>query len=115
MKSVLVVFLGGGLGSVIRYGTSYLVMNYTNRIWIGTFLVNVLGSILFIISHRINYELSTEQNYLIRIGFLGGLTTFSSLSFQTLQLIKSGRLIEGVGSLVLNILFGIVIGVWIVR
>ena len=115
MKTALIVFLGGGIGSVIRYLMSLLVLSFSNKSWIGTLIVNILGSMLFIFSHRLSFDLSSEQHHLFRVGLLGGLTTFSSLSIQTLDLLKSGYIIEGIGSLLLNIFFGIVVGLWIIR
>jgi len=92
MKQVLLVFIGGGFGSVARY----LISKYLNNaegIPYGTLLVNVLGSLLIgiILGLAIkNNTLNSNQTLLLATGFCGGFTTFSAFAFENQQLLKSG-------------------------
>nr|WP_026914422.1 fluoride efflux transporter CrcB [Christiangramia portivictoriae] len=96
MKNLLLVFLGGGLGSSLRY----LISKYLNdsaTIPQGTLVVNVLGS--FILGLALGWLI--KQNmldhplyFLLAVGFCGGFTTFSSFSFENFNLIKSGDYIS---------------------
>ncbi|MCH4821642.1 fluoride efflux transporter CrcB [Gramella lutea] len=110
MKNFLLVFIGGGLGSSLRF----LISKYLNAghlIPCGTFLVNILGSLLLgiILGWAIkNNALNTPVNLILATGFCGGFTTFSTFSFENFSLIKSGDYssfaLYFFGSLILGIL-----------
>ena len=83
LYEVIAIFLGGGLGAVLRY----LITQYSSRSFgishYGTFAVNILGCLLigFVIGITINkITLPNELKLFIMVGFLGGLTTFSTFS-----------------------------------
>ena len=97
MKVLLMVFLGGGLGSTLRY----LISKYLNQtsysssiaIPLGTFTVNVVGSLLlgFILGLALKYNsLSGNALLFLATGFCGGFTTFSAFAFENQELLKSG-------------------------
>ena len=91
MKNVLLVFLGGGLGSALRYLISKTIN--TTQFPYGTFMVNCLGCLL--IGLILGYALKSNtlsQNYtlLLTTGFCGGFTTFSSFAFENQVYLKSG-------------------------
>ena len=85
------VFLGGGIGSILRYGTNYIINLYTIG-QLGTFLVNVLGSFLFGILVSIGEQRTDSFNLFLLTGLLGGYTTFSQFSFDVLTLQNNGNL-----------------------
>jgi len=85
------VFLGGGIGSVLRYGTSIIVNLYVIG-QLGTIVVNVLGSFLFGILVSIEEQRSDYFNFFLLTGLLGGYTTFSQFSFDVLTLQNNGNL-----------------------
>lgn len=92
IKNLLLVFIGGGLGSSLRYIVGKW-LNPNALIPYGTFVANVLGSLLIgvILGWAIkNNALNNPVNLLIGVGFCGGFTTFSTFSFENYALLKSG-------------------------
>ncbi len=113
--TVVAVFLGGGLGSILRFVVSLLSLNFTNKIWVGTLIVNIVGSIIYIALFKLLEGNTKLIQTFIRVGLLGGLTTFSSFSYEVLSLIKSGHYTQSALVFILNIFFGIIVGIWILR
>ncbi len=94
MNKILLVFLGGGLGSSFRYLIGILFNRNDFLTPYGTFFVNIFGS--FLIGILAGYNLRTlnlnhEYQALLIAGFLGGFTTFSSFAFENLIMIQSGK------------------------
>lgn len=117
----LLVFIGGGLGSVSRYVLSRYFNNLETTIPYGTLLVNVLGSFLIGITIGIslkNNVLNQNQVVFLTVGFCGGFTTFSSFALENLTLLKNGDYMQfgiyTITSLSLGIL-AVVIGVNVAR
>jgi|TARA_B100000787_G_scaffold91785_1_gene67818 CrcB protein len=96
MKVLLIIFFGGGAGSVTRY----LLINYFNKIIpssipYGALLVNLIGSLIIgIIYYFITTKLllNEQLKVFLTIGFLGGFTTFSTFNLDFFKLIESGNL-----------------------
>lgn len=114
------IFFGAGIGGVLRFWLSRLVYNLSGSMFpLGTLTVNALGSffmglffVLFI--ERIN-GFSPYFRSLILIGLLGGFTTFSSFSIETLQLFEQGQWLNAILNIMLSIvlcLFMVWLGVW---
>lgn len=123
MKSALLVFLGGGLGSLARYWISVLVnQQIDSKLNIfGTFTVNILGSLL--IGLLMGWLLKSETSYpnlqlLLVVGFCGGFTTFSTFSAENLSLLKNHLytefLLYGLGSVLLGVL-AVFLGVMVMK
>lgn len=93
MKQVLLVFMGGGFGSVLRFVIGKWLNNTENGIPFGTFLANILGSLLIgvILGFAAKNEALTENHtLLLATGFCGGLTTFSAFAYENHLFLKSG-------------------------
>ena len=93
MKQVLLVFLGGGLGSALRYLVSKWVYSPNATFPIGTFLVNIIGSLIIGILIGLASKqngLNQSQTLLLVTGFCGGFTTFSAFANENLQFLKAG-------------------------
>lgn len=93
MKNLILVFIGGGFGSVLRFLIGKWLNNTENGIPYGTFAANILGSLLigFILGYAAKSETLT-QNYtlLLATGFCGGFTTFSTFAYENHLFLKSG-------------------------
>jgi CrcB protein len=114
MKDFVIVFIGGGLGSVLRFSTSLAIASFQMKAWIATLIVNVIGAaLMLVLSYK--FDLSHETSRLVKTGFLGALTTFSTFSLEVVGAFRSGNATEGISILVLNVVLGIVIGIWIFR
>lgn len=94
MRAILVIFIGGGLGSVLRYLVNRWVLTWFHLSFpLGTFLVNVIGC--FLIGFFIFY-INKSQPLPLRLflvtGFCGGFTTFSSFAFENVELIENQQI-----------------------
>lgn len=93
MKQLLVVFIGGGFGSIARYIVGNYFKSETSGFPYGTFIANVLGSLLIGIIlgwAAKNDTLSSSQTLLLATGFCGGFTTFSTFAYENQVFLKSG-------------------------
>ena len=93
MKHAILVFIGGGFGSVLRFVIGKYLNSTASGIPYGTFLANILGSLLigFILGLAAkNSTLSHSQTVLLATGFCGGFTTFSTFAYENHVFLKSG-------------------------
>jgi CrcB protein len=97
IKNIILVGLGGALGSVVRYLISVLVYSGKTQLfpW-STLLTNFMGCLL--LGLLLGYFQKNDNQYqelklLLAIGVCGGMTTFSTFSAETLNLLQSGNLL----------------------
>ena len=107
----LLVAVGGATGSVLRYGAGRVAISiFGPSTILDTVFVNVTGSFalgLFLILALEKVSVPTEYRGMVAVGLLGGYTTFSTLSFQAVQLVESGELLRAGASLAGNIVLGL--------
>ncbi len=105
----LLVFLGGGAGSLARYiaGTA-IATRFASLFPVGTMVINVTGSFLIGLLMTVIVERTPHPNWrlLLVVGFLGGYTTFSSFEWETFSAVRGGNwwigIVNVVGSVVLG-------------
>lgn len=109
MKAYLLVFVGGGVGSLLRYIAGQLASatGVGSPFPMAILLVNVLASALLgiVVGWAVSRSVGEEAGLLVGVGFCGGLSTFSSFSYDTLALLQNGR----TGAALLNIGLNVVL------
>ena len=112
MQNFLAVILGGALGTGCRYGLSLLLNTWLNQPrWpYATFVINLSGS--FVIGllaelYRLQLLTSAQWRLALLTGLLGGYTTFSAYSLETLSLLRAGEWFAAFGYAVGSVLGGL--------
>lgn len=115
-KLSLFVFLGGGFGAVSRFLLSTVLSKIGLVSWVSVFTVNLIGSLFFI---YFMFFTDIKENQLlypfIQIGFLGALTTYSSLNFEFLSLLQQDKQLEFFGVFALNFGFILISSVLVLK
>lgn len=113
MKIWILIFIGGGIGSLLRYLVSrYLAINlFSAYPFIGTLVVNITGC--FLIGFLVLYftearfgPASLTWRLLLVTGLCGGYTTFSSFSFENIELIESQQVLTFLAYTFVSLVFG---------
>lgn len=113
LKNILLVGLGGGIGSMLRYAASLLINS--KYFPYSTLAVNILGSFLIGVIFAMSLEDEVFFNnwkLFLATGLCGGFTTFSAFSMENLSLIQSGKFGLAITYIVISIIFGIVAAFW---
>ncbi len=119
-----IFYLGifGGLGCVARYMISGWVYNFAGRtLPYGTLAVNLIGSLLLGLVMEGSLRstlLSPELRIGITVGFLGGFTTFSTFSYETVRLLEEGSVVAAGANVLLNVTVCVaaaVLGIYLAR
>lgn len=120
---VILVALAGGLGACCRFVLDGVIRSkITAPFPVGTVVINVSGSLVLglITGLTLAHAAPDELRLIVGTGFLGGYTTFSTASFETVRLVQDARvrvaLVNGLGTLVLTAAaaaLGLALGLWI--
>lgn len=111
MMAFVYVFIGGGLGSLLRYGISILTKGiFSTDFPMGTFIANILACImlaLLVYQFQIRQEGPQWLDQLLVIGFCGGFSTFSTFGNETVELISKGATGIAIANVLLSLITGI--------
>lgn len=122
IRNLLLVGLGGGIGTIGRY----LVQKWVNGVYqqsfpLATFLINITGcfliGVLYALAEKSNV-LSPQARLLLITGLCGGFTTFSTFAFENTVLLRTGDIVTFIlyaaGSVIIGIL-AVYLGSWLFK
>ena len=111
LMNLLVVAIGGAIGACTRYLVStWAAGRFGAEFPMGTLIVNIVGCFIIGAFFTITTErliVSPYWRLIIAVGFLGGLTTFSSFGYETLRLIEASDLTQAFWNVALNLGVGL--------
>lgn len=122
LQKIICVGIGGFIGATIRYLITIHSAKLVNwNISLGTLIVNVLGGVLIGMIMEISIStnlISSNLKLFLTTGLMGGLTTFSTFSYETISLINSGSYFLGTMNICLNLflsLGGIIVSTFLCK
>lgn len=122
LRTLLVIALGGGIGSVLRFLTTNLVQKYCPTVFpLATLVINVLGCLLIgiVVGLLEKHQLSNSNlKWFLVTGICGGYTTFSAFGYENISLFQSnnsGLAFLYISASVVSGLFAVWLGLFLVR
>jgi fluoride exporter len=116
LRTLLLIAIGGGIGSVFRYLTTIFVQKYYSNIFpLATLITNILGCLLIGLLFGFlekNQLTNSNLKWFLITGFCGGYTTFSAFGFENYSLFNSNNIPLALLYIGLSIFLGL-IAVWI--
>ncbi|MCK6188360.1 MULTISPECIES: fluoride efflux transporter CrcB [Pseudomonas] len=112
---VVAVSAGGIAGTLLRFATgNWVTAHWPKHFYTATLAVNIVGCLLIGILYGlflVRPEVPVEVRAGLMVGFLGGLTTFSSFSLDTVRLLESGQVPLAIGYAAISV-FGGLLATW---
>ncbi|WP_341467268.1 fluoride efflux transporter CrcB [Clostridium chromiireducens] len=122
LQRVIYVGIGGCIGAITRYLITKQSANLFNySIPLGTLIVNVVGGFLIGMINELSMStdlISPDLKLFLTTGIMGGLTTFSTFSYETISLLSDGRYLAGMSNVLLNVflsLEGVVLATYLCK
>ncbi len=108
MIEILAVFIGGGLGCLARFGVSNAItILISSSLPLATLVSNIASCLIFGAGFYFFPEKMADNStfrLLLITGFCGGFSTFSSFSFETLELFRNGNIFYGIANISVSII-----------
>lgn len=105
--NALAIFVGGGLGSLARFGvTLFFATRLKGLLPWGTIAANALACVVLALVMLRFKDAKLEDSLLmpfVVIGFCGGFSTFSTFSYETLELVRSGNVLFAVANVLISV------------
>lgn len=110
MIPYILVFIGGGLGSVCRFGISQLLSAQQWTFPVATLIANMVSCLMLgvLVGLNLKGEVSMTYKFLFMTGFCGGFSTFSTFSNETFQLLQAGHIAYALANVGLSLMIGLV-------
>lgn len=117
-QTVMLVFLGGGLGSLARYGVTLAVKQFSHiNFPIATLIANVLSCLIIGLAFLIFSSKLQDQmlKMFLVVGFCGGFSTFSAFSFETMEIFRRGEYFLGIANVAVSFILCIGVLLFLVK
>ena len=108
MTKLLLVFIGGGLGAMSRFLLTTALSGKLGNFPLGTLTANLFGSLLMGLVIGLLAGRYESIRLFVAVGFLGGFTTFSSFSAETLALIQGGQFFSAAFNVIISVAAGLI-------
>ena len=122
LQLIFIVGCGGFIGAALRYLISINAAKvFGANFPYGTLIANIIGAIIIGFVMRLSLDttiISPNKKLFLTTGMMGGLTTFSTFSYETVSMLNSGEYIIGIANLGLNVILsfiGVVLGMAIAK
>lgn len=112
MTKIILLLSGGAIGTLARYGVSGLMYKCFNGTFpFGTLVVNLIGAFIIGLLWGLweGFRISSNMRAFVFIGILGGFTTFSTYTLETLNLFRNGETKMALVNIFANNIFGLIL------